>query len=123
MDNLQNPASPPPNPNELRAQFESLRQLVVSLLVLLLVVSGTLNLYFWRQFRATKGAVEAQRPQIKQLAAEFNQSQGPFITNFVAKLVEFEKKNPDLAPILARYGIRATGAPPATVASPLPAKK
>ena len=123
MDNLQNTATPPPNPNELRAECESLRQLVVSLLVLLLVVSGTLNLYFWRQFRATKGLLEAQRPQVAQLVAEYNKSQGVAIDNFIGKLVEFEKKYPDFAPILGKYGIRATGAPPATVASPLPAKK
>jgi hypothetical protein len=124
MDNLEsNPASQP-DVSELRSQCESLRQLVISLLVLLLVVSGTLSLYFWRQFRITKGALDVARPQISQMVAEYNKGQGVAIDNFVAKLKEFEKKNPDFAPILAKYGIPlgpSTSAPPATATAPAPA--
>ena len=126
MDNLENASSPQAELSELRAQFESLRQLVTSLLVLLLVISGTLNYYFWRQFRIDQGALESERPQITQMVAEFNKGQGIAIDNFLASLREFEKKNPDFSPILARYGIRpaaGTGAPPATATAPTQTKK
>ena len=118
-------SSSPAAVNELRSQCESLRQLVSSLLVLLLVVSGTLNLFFWRQFKVTKGALDVERPQINQMVAEYNRGQGIAITNFLAKLVEFEKKNPDFSPILAKYGVPLgiSGAPPATAAPPTPPKK
>lgn len=128
MDNLESATAPQTDVSELRAQCDSLRQLVFSLLVLLLVVSGTLNLYFWRQFRATKGALDVERPQITVMAAEYNKGQGVAIDTFVAKLLEFEKKNPDFGPILAKYGIRpgmVTGAPPAAATAPAttPVKK
>jgi hypothetical protein len=126
MDNLESAVSRQPDINELRSECESLRQLVASLLVLLLVVSGTLNLYFWRQFRVTKGALDAERPQITQMVAEYDKGQGVAINNFLAKLVDFEKKNPDFAPILAKYGVRpgqSTSAPPATATAPAQTKK
>lgn len=124
MDNLESSSSSQATVNELRSQYESLRQLVNSLLVLLLVVSGTLNLFFWRTFRVTNGALEAERQPINQMVAEYNAGQGIAISNFIAKLVEFEKKNPDFSPILAKYrtplGITVA---PATTAPPAPAKK
>ncbi|HWW02780.1 MAG TPA: hypothetical protein VNZ64_23980 [Candidatus Acidoferrum sp.] len=122
MDNLENAHSTQPDLNDLRAECASLRQSVFSLLVLLLVISGTLNVYFLRQFRVTKAAVA----QVASVVADFQKNQGPAIDNFLARLVEFEKKNPDFAPILAKYGVRpgsSTGAPPATANSPAPAKK
>ena len=125
MDNLESSSPSQATVNELRSQYESLQQLVNSLLVLLLVISGTLNLFFWRTFRVTKGALDAERPQINQMVAEYNKGQGIAITNFLAKLVEFEKKNPDFSPILAKYGVPLgiTGAPPAPAAPPVPAQK
>ena len=125
MDNLESSSSSPATVNELRSQYESLRQLVNSLLVLLLVVSGTLNLFFWRTFRVTKGALDAEAPQINQMVAEYNKGQGIAITNFLAKLVEFEKKNPDFSPILAKYGVPLgiSSVAPATTAPPAPPKK
>jgi hypothetical protein len=126
MNNLESAPASPPDVNELRSECESLRQLVVSLLVLLLVVSGTLNLYFWRQFRVTKGALDAERPQVTQMVAEYNKGQGIAIDNFIARLREFEKKNPDFSPILLKYGIppaASTGAPPATATAPAQTKK
>ncbi len=119
MDNLNNPAPSQPDVNELRAQCESLRQLVTSLLVLLLVVSGTLNVYMWRQFQNTKRVLNAER----QMVLDYAKGQGAAIDTFIKRLQEFEKKNPDFAPVLAKYGIAATGAPPATATSPAPAKK
>ncbi len=117
MDNPENTPSTQPDLSDLRAECASLRQLVSSLLVLLLVVSGTLNIYFWRQFRATKTAAR----QVAAMVTDFQTNQGPAIDGFLAKLVEFEKKNPDFAPILTKYGVPrsgATGATPATATAP-----
>jgi hypothetical protein len=126
MDNLENASSPQAELGELRGEFESLRQLVTSLLVLLLVISGTLNYYFWRQFRIDQGELAVERAQIAQMVQEFNKGQAIAISNFVGKLVDFEKKNPDFSPILAKYGVRpaaATGAPPTTATAPAQTKK
>ena len=126
MDNLENASSPQAELSELRTQYESLRQLVTSLLVLLLVISGTLNLYFWRQFRVTKGELDVERPQITSMVTDYRRGQAVAYDTFVRQLQEFEKKNPDFSPILARYGIRpapANSAPPTTAAAPAQSKK
>jgi hypothetical protein len=123
MDNLQNIPASQPGVNDLRAECESLRNLVGSLLLLLLVVSGTLNLYLWRQYRTANGAVV----EVRQVVANYNKNSVPQINDFLRKLVEFDKKNPDFAPILAKYGVQPanfTGVPPVGVsASPAPALK
>jgi hypothetical protein len=102
MDNLRNIPASEPSINDLRAECESLRNLVGSLVVLLLVVSGTLNLYLWRQYRIANGAVA----EIRQMVANYNQNSVPQINDFLQKLVEFNKKSPDFGPILAKYGVQ-----------------
>jgi len=119
MDILENkPAAPQPDLSELQAQCESLRQLVSSLLIILVVISGTLNIFFLRQYRTAQTEVTA----LRQLVADYNKVSAPVINDFVKKLVDFEKKNPDFTPIILKYGVRAsgpTGAVPAAAASPI----
>ncbi len=113
MDNLENSPAVQTDVTQLRAEYESLRSLTSSLLVLLLVVSGTLNLFFWRQFRAAK----ATTTEVRQIVAEYNQNTVPAINEFLNKLIDFEKKNPDFGPILLKYGVHPgsfTGVPRVT---------
>lgn len=115
MDAFESPSPAPSELAEVRAQCDSLRQLVYSLLVLLLVVSGTLNLFFWRQFRVTKGAILAERPQVAALVSEYDKNENPIVNDFLHKLADFAKRNPDFAPILSKYGVNAltfTNVPP-----------
>lgn len=129
MDAFETPATPQPEVNELRAECQSLRQLVYTLLILLLVVSGTLNLFFWRQYRVTKGAISNQQPQVAALVSEYNKNENPAISDFLRKLADFGKRNPDFTQILSKYGINPltfTGVPPVGASAPLspePAKK
>ena len=126
MDNPANTPGPAGEVTELRAQCDALRHQVLSLLILLLVVSGTLNLFFWRQYRNASGALNVEGPQVSQMLADYNKNSAPVINNFVTRLQDFEKKNPDFGPILAKYGIRPgtfTGGPPPTATAPAPAKK
>ena len=58
MNNAENPTPVQPDANDVKLEVESLRQVIVSVLVLLVVVSGTLNLYFWRQFRNTRAVLK-----------------------------------------------------------------
>ncbi len=122
MDNFENPTPVPanlPDPAEWQAQCDSLRQLVVTVLVLLLVVSGTLTIYLLRQWRYASRDLEAMRPQ----AAQFSKMAGP-VNQFVNELIDFSRQHPDFAPILAKNGIRSAGTAPATgVAPPVPQKK
>lgn len=115
---------PEPTVQELRQAYDSLRHLVISVLVLMIVVSGTLNLFLLRQAKYARADVAAIKPQVTQLVADYNKNKAPLIQDFARKLVEYGEKHPDFMPILKKYGITrqsTTGAPPASATSPAPA--
>jgi hypothetical protein len=113
-----------PTIQELRQAYDSLRHLVISVLVLMVVVSGTLNLFLLRQAKYARADLAAIKPQVTQLVADYNKNKAPIIQDFARKLVDFGEKHPDFMPILQKYGITrqsTTGAPPASATSPAPA--
>jgi hypothetical protein len=103
MDTPESQIKPLPASTDLQGQIDSVRHLMVSVLFLLLVVSGTFNLYLWRQFRSTRAELQMVLPNAKQISGELASMQ-----DFVHKLVEFAKTHPDFLPILAKYGIQPT---------------
>jgi hypothetical protein len=122
MNEVEKKTSSPPDFNQLQAQVESLRHLVVSLLVLLVVVSGTLNLYLLRQVRFTRNDLNAVRLQTANInmtgfIAEYEKTTRPAMDEFVRKITQYGQTHPDFAPIMAKYGLNpqtatTTGAPP-----------
>ena len=120
MDNLDNKTPLQPNANDLQAQYDALRHLVVSVLILVTVISGTFNIYLLRQWRTTSKDLAGIRPQAAQMIAEYQKQSGP-MTDFIKKITEYGRTHPDFAPILAKYNLKpagATGALPATSSSP-----
>ena len=106
MDTLDNKTSVQPNLSEMQAQFDALRHLVVSLLILVVVISGTLNIYLLRQWRSTSKDLAAIRPQAAQMIAEYQQKSGPLMQDFVKKVSDYGRTHSDFAPVLAKYGIK-----------------
>ena len=84
MDNLDTKSPTPSGTNDLRAQYDALRHLVVSMLILVVVISGTLNIYLLRQWRSTSKDLAAIRPQAVQMVAEYQNKSGPLM-NFLLK--------------------------------------
>ncbi len=123
MDNLENKPAPQPDANNLQEQLNSLQHLVVSVLVLVIVVSGTLNIYLLRQYRSAKSDLTMVRPQVTQMVADYNKTTGPLIGDFIKRLTEYGRSHPDFVPILAKYGISTTAPSNAVPAKPAPAKK
>jgi hypothetical protein len=122
MDNLDTKSPTQNGENDLQAQFEALRQLVLSILVLVVVISGTLNIYLLRQWRTTTRDLAGLRPQAEQMMAEYQKRSGPLMNDFIKKITEYGRTNPDFAPILAKYGLKPnapTGSLPVSP-SPLP---
>lgn len=123
MDTFEkNPATPQPEGSSpvTAADLQSLRQLVVSVLMLVLVVSGTLNIYLWRQYRSVRAELAPIQPQASQILAEANRVNA-FAAEAAKKFLDFGRTHPDFMPILNKYGIRAagpTGAPPTTLTPP-----
>ena len=120
MDNLENPTATHTDANDLQAQLESVRHLIVSVLILLIVVSGTFSIYLLRQYRSTKLDLAIYGPQVKQVMAEYNRISVP-MNEFVKQIVDYGRTHPDFAPVLNKYGIKS-GAP-APVIAPTPGDK
>jgi hypothetical protein len=118
MDNLDNlekqPAAPQSDANpelsELQAQCDSLRHVVFSLLVLVLIVCGSLDLFLLRQVKYVREELQGARPQITQMVAEYNKGTAPAIQNLIKQLTDFAHTHPDFTPTLAKYGISAASA-------------
>ena len=120
------PAIPRAEPtlSELREQCDVLRHLLVSALVLMIVVSGTLNIYFWREFKTAKGELEARRPQINANVADYQRNWDRQINDFVVKLQQYGASHKDFEPIMTKYGIKPqTNTAPATTPAPTIQKK
>jgi hypothetical protein len=124
MDNLENPISSPADTNDLRAEYDALRGVVVSALVLLVVFTMSFNLYLLRQVRFTRAELAMIRPQAAQIIAEYQAGSARAMDEFVRKIAEYGQAHPDFAPILAKYGIRPAAATPSVapaLTSPPPA--
>ncbi len=124
MDNLDNQTPSQHNANDLQAQCDALRHLIVSILILVIVISGTLNIYLLRQWRTASKDLAGIRPQATQMIAEYQRVSAPLMTDFVKKITEYGRTHPDFAPILAKYGLKPaslTGAAPAATTPQQPA--
>jgi hypothetical protein len=98
----------PPDPVELEERVDSLQRLVGTILVLLLIVSGTLSIFLYWQVRTYNRELQAGRQQLSQIQGQQNE--------VVRRMQDFGRTHPDFVPILAKYGLKpesATGAPPA----------
>jgi hypothetical protein len=104
-----------PPPEDLSAQIAALRRQVLTLLLALIVVSGTLTVFLYRQARLAGSDLA----QINLVINNFNQNR-PALDNFVNQLAVYGSKNPDFAQqVLKKYGI--VPPPPAAPAAPAPA--
>ena len=113
---------------DLNSEVAALRNQVYVLLIALIVVSGTLTVYLYRQASMSRKDIDAIKPQAAQLINAFNQNQG-LMVNFVNQLVAYGQAHPDFVPVLAKYGIAPVkgipaGAPAGAVpAAPVAPKK
>jgi hypothetical protein len=98
---------------ELSGQIAALRRQTFTLLLALIVVSGTLVAYLFYQSRIMSKNVEAYKPQAVLAFQSYNQNL-PVIQSFVKQLVAYGQAHPDFQQqVLKKYGIT-----PQTVAEP-----
>ncbi len=93
------------NPDS-NSEISALQRQVFSLLVALLIVSGTLTTYLYRQASLTSKDLEAIKPQAQQIIGVYNQNQ-KLMMDFVSQLAAYGQTHPDFRPVLAKYGIGA----------------
>ena len=111
MDNLDLNTPVQADASDLRTQYDQLRQSIVSILILVIVISGTLNIYLLRQWQSSRKDLAAIRPQAAQMIAEYQKVSGPAMGDFVKKLTDYGRSHPDFAPILTKYNIRPPARP------------
>ena len=106
-------------PENNNAEITALKNQVFTLLVALIVVSGTLTVYLYRQVSlAGKDLAQGQ-----QLSAVLGQNETA-VSTFVNKLVAYGEKHPDFQPLLKKYGIAPVPGVPANAPAPAaPPKK
>jgi len=92
--------------SDLASEMSALRNQVYILLLALIVVSGTLTVYLYRQASITGKDINASN----QLIANVNQNQTQIIA-FANQLAAYGRTHPDIVPLLTKYGIGPNGIP------------
>jgi hypothetical protein len=93
-----------PVQTELMDQIVALRHQVFTLLLALVVVSGTLTVFLYRQASVTGKDIAAIKPQATKIIQAFAQRRAG-MENFVKQLTAYGSTHPDFQPILIKYGI------------------
>jgi hypothetical protein len=123
MDEIQSKtvATPAADSTDLREQIESLRHLVGSVLILLVVVSGTLTIFLLRELKNTSAQLDAFRPGATNMIAVYQKQQAPAMDEFIKRIQQYGQTHRDFDPVLYKYGLKnppSTGLAPAPIAVP-----
>jgi hypothetical protein len=117
--------------SDLREQIESLRHLVGSVLILLVVLSGTFTVFLLRELKNVSAQVDAIKPGATNMMAVYQKQQAPLMEEFAKRIQLYGRTHPDFAPVLTKWdpvfvnlgwkiqGSTTSGSPPA-VTSPAP---
>jgi hypothetical protein len=121
METPQTPVPAQSEVSELRSQCAQLQQLVSSMLLILIVVSGTLSVFLLRQWRFVRAELAAAQPAAVQMLTEHTNSLA-FTQNFLKQIAEYGRTHPDFNPITLKYHLNDFLAKPGTtpVTSSLP---
>lgn len=129
MDNLENQPSPVPAPagvEDMSAQLASLTSMFNSILILVLVLAGVVDLFIVRQVKNTRAELTNYRLFVAQAQTQA-QHNAPAIDEFARKLVDYGRTHADFAPIMTKYGLKApastNAAPTGGTAAPAPKAK
>ena len=117
MEN-ENPTSPQSEPTDAVTEHQWVRRQLMAILVLVIVVSGTLNIFLLRQWRYATNDLKGFQNQVAPLLTEYQQV-APRLDEFLNRIREYGRTHPDFAPIMTKYQIPVpTSAPPATITNP-----
>jgi hypothetical protein len=90
---------------ELSEQITALRRQTFTLLLALIIVSGTLTVFLYRQATLTRRDITGIKPQATQVIQIFNQNRAT-IQAFIQQLTTYGQAHPDFAQqVLKKYGI------------------
>lgn len=105
-------------PDSLQRDVHTLRLTLQITLVSLVILSGSLGVYLYRQVTLLKRQSEANQRSAQQMAQQFNSNFATQYYHFEQQLLSFARTNPELQSRLARFLV-STG----SVGSNIPATK
>jgi len=103
-------AATDPAVSELTSQVASLQRQVLSLLLVLIVVSGTVSVYLYRQASVLRKDIDSVKPQAAQVIEVFNKNK-VLMQTFINQVNGFAQKNPEVQQILLKNGFAAAPLP------------
>jgi hypothetical protein len=92
------PSAAPAEPS-LSAQFQALRSQVTAMLILLLVLSGSVNVFILRQLIL----LGRQSKELSLIVNDYEKTKRPIMENFTDRLRDYSKTHRDFLPILSKY--------------------
>lgn len=125
METSETQRAPEPQDEELRETCASLQRQVTWLLLALLIVSGTLTVFLWRQARIARKDLDSNK-RLASIVFQAYQRDKPKLDGILEKVAEYGRSHPDFAPILEKYKINPTNTPATSTTAPAstaPAKK
>lgn len=108
--------------NDAQSEIAALKNQLFVQLIALIVISGTITAYLYRQSSVASKELQAIKPQADQLINAFGQNQAA-VVQFVNEAVAYGEKHPDFKQLLLKNGIVAAPAAAPAVAPAAPAKK
>lgn len=124
MNDIQQAKPEQPHSDDLVRAVTRLQVQLQATLILMIMVTGAVNLYLLRQYVALRKDVALLEPQVGQMMALYDKATIPLARAFLSQLAEFAKQHPDFQPILDRYRVQvspSTPAPPPTGSPAAPA--
>ena len=103
------------------SEIAALRSQVFSLLIALIVLSGTVTAYLYRQSSLAGKDLVVIEPQAEQIINGYNQTQ-PAVAGFINEIEVYAEKHPDFVPVLKKYGIAPVAGVPAGAPAAAPKK-
>jgi hypothetical protein len=105
------------NVESLQQAVATLRNQFFGLLIVLLVLCGSFNLFMLRQLKM----VRTQAVELGRAVNEYQKTSAPAMNELLSRLTDYSKTHPDFSPVLSRY-IRQESNPPPILPPAIPAK-
>ena len=98
-NSLEPEAAPPVSLESLQRELQTLRALVQAVIVVLIVLSGSVDIFLWKQVITVRREIAERRKFVE----DYEKNGIPLMNDFVTKLQAFAKTNADFAPVLMKY--------------------
>jgi len=96
----QSAANPNPSEPSLQSELRSLRSQFTALLIILLVFSGSLDVFILRQLML----IGRQSKELTAIVIDYEQGRRPIMENFTDRLRDYAKSHREFVPILTKHG-------------------